>query len=146
VKCPKSNVIVVQSPRSSTISTTTAPSATGANSIYVWTVTGLEEAATIGSVSVTQLGIDTSVRSLQKATRQITTGHISFWHASTHDPKQLLAVYSLHVISKKAPSVNAASHSQTPATGTATSASKAPGATAPHVSTKATTVITLYSL
>lgn len=40
-----------------------------ANSIFVWTVTGLDEAAITGLVSATQLGIDTSERSLQKATR-----------------------------------------------------------------------------
>jgi len=139
-------VIVVQSLRSSTTSTTTALSATGANSIFVWTVTGLDEAAITGSVSATQPGIDTSARSLQRVIPLITTDHTSSWRASIHDPTLLLNVFSLHAISKKALSVNDAFHSQTPATGTATSASKAAGDTAPLVLTRDTIAHILYSL
>jgi hypothetical protein len=114
---------------------TTVASAVRKDSICVLIATELVEAVITGLDSVGWLGTSTSEPRHQKATQRITSSHTSWQREGIHDQTPLAD----HTVSKKALSANNATHSQMPATGTATYVSRVLGDIALHASTKDST-------
>jgi hypothetical protein len=119
---------------------TTVASAAKKDSIFVLTATELAGAVITGLDLVGWLGTSTSELSLPKDIRQITSSHTFCRREDTHD-QTLLAN---HTESKKVRFANNVTHSQMPATGTATSVSRELGDIALHASTKDSTAHILF--
>ena len=108
---------------------TTVASVARKDSIFVLTATELAEVVTIGLDLAGWLGTSTSELSHLRATRQITNNHTFYRHENIHDQ----ALPANDTISRKALFANNATHSQMPATGTATYVLRVLGDIALHV-------------
>jgi hypothetical protein len=108
---------------------TTVASAVRKDLIFALIASELAGAVITGLDLVGWLGISTSELSHQKATQRITSSHTFYRRENTHDQ----ALLAKHTVSKKALFANNATHSQMPATGTATYVSRVLGDIALHV-------------